>query len=398
MTTKPGFFAIFLLLILLSCKNNNIHIENGKYGKLIKTVKLNEVGVKHFPLDSLSAPRTNYTQIFVDKTGRKNFTFFNPYNNVIYFYDYLSQKLLKKIEFDKNGTNAVKSVTGFYIESLDSIYVFEKSKMDLLLANDSSKIWGKISLIGTQKLRNTVWTLKYPQYDPQAAKPFIKTPHGLLFTGQFMQSLADSNLGEFHLVSHIDLKTNKVTMSHIYPRHLYGSNYNWDGRLYYEVYPEILPDQKHLVFSFPISHDLYISDLNFTGYRTVFGGSNQAKTISSINDNQNASSFQTILASFNRNDEYAAIKYDPYRKVYYRFLRTGMPNSTESTPSEEKPIVVVIMDSNFKYLGESTIGLWKNWNIANTFVTEDGLNIEYIGGNLDESFLTLKIFNLKKIL
>ena len=99
-----------------------------------------------------------------------------------------------------------------------------------------------------------------------------------------------------------------------------------------------------------------------------------------------------------KNDLYAGIKYDKYRKVYYRCLLRGMPNSNVQNQISEKPVVVVVMDEKFNYLGESEIGTSANYNWSNVFVTEEGLNIEYIEDNdLEEAFLKLHIFTIEKI-
>ena len=94
---------------------------------------------------------------------------------------------------------------------------------------------------------------------------------------------------------------------------------------------------------------------------------------------------------------YAAVLYDKFRNIYYRFLLKGLPGATFSTPKEEKPIIIIIMDENFNYLGETNIGTGKEWNWNNTFITREGLNIEYIGDDLNEDYLTFKIFSLNSI-
>jgi hypothetical protein len=55
------------------------------------------------------------------------------------------------------------------------------------------------------------------------------------------------------------------------------------------------------------------------------------------------------------------------------------------------------MDEEFKYLGETVIGTGEDWYWQNSFVTKEGLNIEYIEKNFEEVFLTFKTFNIKKI-
>jgi hypothetical protein len=96
---------------------------------------------------------------------------------------------------------------------------------------------------------------------------------------------------------------------------------------------------------------------------------------------------------------YSAIKYDQWRKVYYRFFSRPLPDGNIKTSLKEKEHGVVIMDENFKYLGETIIGNEKNWNFDNVFVTQEGLNIEYFDFSQDseEEYLKFKIFTLKRL-
>ena len=66
-----------------------------------------------------------------------------------------------------------------------------------------------------------------------------------------------------------------------------------------------------------------------------------------------------LLDHIIKNDEYAAIKYDKYRKVYYRFLRNEIAKNKDTITVYDKPIIVIIMDEHFKYLGETNIGKMK---------------------------------------
>ena len=51
------------------------------------------------------------------------------------------------------------------------------------------------------------------------------------------------------------------------------------------------------------------------------------------------------------------------------------------------------MDKDFKYLGETILGIERQYHWKNAFVTEEGLNIEYLdAGDIDEVNLILKIF------
>ena len=68
------------------------------------------------------------------------------------------------------------------------------------------------------------------------------------------------------------------------------------------------------------------------------------------------------------------------------------------TPIDSKPLTIVVMDEQFRYLGESEIGTGQEWNWKNSFVTKEGLNIERIGTEPeDDDYLTFWLFNLKDL-
>ena len=92
-----------------------------------------------------------------------------------------------------------------------------------------------------------------------------------------------------------------------------------------------------------------------------------------------------------KQDFYTAIRYDKYRKVYYRFLWKGIKNASIHSKLDDKPFAVIIMDENFNYLGETEIGTGKDWNWWNSFVTSEGLNIEYIEKEFKEVYLTVNL-------
>ncbi len=386
------------ILFLMACSNNNkmASIENPRKGKLKQMVRLVETAEKKFLLDSTTAPKIQYSQMYTETGGRRYLTFLNRYNKSIYFYDYETLRFIKK--WVLNEGNEIIKLAGYHIISEDSVYAYNRQMLELLLVNGKGDILSRSSLIDNKNIRNDPWTHKYPQYIPQTAIPFLETSSGIVLAGQRIGSIQDSIIGKFKFVARFDHGLKKINFNHLYPYSLYGFGYKWEGEIYTEVYTDLLPGGNELVFSFPVSHDLYLAKVGANEYeKIVYGGSNQAGTISSMNAGSNAIKQAALRSHFLRNDEYGAIKYDKYRKLYYRFLRKAIPNTMEKTDWKDKPIVVIVMDENFNYLGETVIGNWGKWYLQNVFVTKEGLNIEYIEDKLDESFLTLKIFNSKPI-
>ena len=178
---------------------------------------------------------------------------------------------------------------------------------------------------------------------------------------------------------------------------MYGHDYNWEGAFATIVYPCLLNDGK-LIYSFPVSHDLYLYDLNGEQIQIIYGGSNAAGTIHSINHERKHTPKEMIMENILQQDLYGGILYDPYREIYYRFMLSAIPSATHETPISDKKICVIMMDKDFNYMGETIIGKYNDWKWENSFVTAEGLHIECIDRNdLEEEYLYFKVFAPKKL-
>lgn len=111
------------LLLFQSCAYDIVTNKNDKKNNLTASYELLQIGEKRFLLDDESQPRNRCIQLYEDiKTDSLYYTFYNEYNNSIYVYDYLSSNLIKKIQFDKEGSDGVYPYrSGYYISSFDSI-------------------------------------------------------------------------------------------------------------------------------------------------------------------------------------------------------------------------------------------------------------------------------------
>lgn len=79
-------------------------------------------------------------------------------------------------------------------------------------------------------------------------------------------------------------------------------------------------------------------------------------------------------------------------------MQQGIKGATSQDQLTEKPVVVIMMDKQFNYLGETVLGTSDVWNWNNSFVTKEGLNIEYIDkGDIDEQYMRFKICIPQKI-
>lgn len=397
---KLFLLIIISFLILNSCQNSTkISVENKNEGKMKSKVKLKLVSKKFFPLDSNTAPKPRFIQKIINREGKRQLTFLNTYNNSIYFYNYDSSEFLKKISFDKDGPYGIEKPTGYYIESLDSIYVYNNRNSEVILTDSLGKLINKISLVGDIDFKKSPqdWYFKYPTYYTETVTPFIKIKNKLLLTGQFEGNINDTIIDKFKFTANIGLDLKKVEYIHNYPKELYGNNIVWGGSLLGEVFPELHPSGDKLIYSFPVTHDLYLMNIDSKKIEKFYAGSNKAGTINSL-ENKYRESNERIRSNFVRHDIYSAIIYDKFRKVYYRFLRKAIPNASLNTSWKKKKISVIMMDEKFNYLGETVIGIERRCHWQNSFITKEGLNIEYLNqDNIDEKNLLLKIYLPKNI-
>jgi hypothetical protein len=394
--------TIYLILILstvLSCSSNLPEIKNPKKGSLKGSMELMVTGEKKFPLDSNTAPKPQYLEIFIDSTGRRKFTFINNFDNAIYIYDYESTEYEDIIKYEKNGPNAVPYPTGYHIKSMDSIYIADYQSMELILANNKSEILNKFPLMGDKDFK------KFPevlvnncQYFPETSTPFIEMETTLLLPGFYIGIIPDPLIDKIKFMAQIEFETGNIEHNGLYPNTLYGSDFTWGDPIFTKVYPQMDIDKNRMIYSFPVSHNLYIQTLGDETYKEVYGGSNSAGTIRPLKGNPKSITRQESIRHVINQDLYSALLYDKYREVYYRFLRKAVPDATIHSKIKDKPIAVIVMDKNFGYLGETVVGNGYEWNWDNSFVTKEGLNIEYLDeGDIEEVYMTFKIFEPKVI-
>lgn len=391
---KSCYCYLLTLLLLAACSGNGKSVKNEFRGKLTATKQLVETGEKRFRLDTDTKVKPPYIQVCTDEAGDCLLTFLNNRKNAIYFYRYSDTTYLKQIAFEREGADAIMSAGAYYIKSPDSIYVFNRPLIEIALADSSGRVHNRVTLLDKE---DKEWALHNPQYMFSPVVPLMLIDNHLILPGMspFPENLADRE--NFRFTACIDLATNKTEYHHLYPEELFGNGYNWGGDLILQPYPAISPEGK-MVHSFTCSHDLYISDWNTDAEAKVYGGGNAAGTIRSIDHEAERTPDELVYACFLEQDLYAALLYDPFRKVYYRYLQRGLPDADMKTPIDRKPLTIIVMDDQFRYLGETEIGTGQEWNWTNSFVTAEGLNIEHIGVEPeDDDYLTFGLFNLKDL-
>ena len=385
---------LHFLIVLVACSAPMREIKNDRFGKLKNEYQIKETGLKNFPLDSVTAIKPQYMQLLNEETDTPMLSILNKHTNSIYLYNYATSEFIGSIAYEREGPNGILEVSGYYVKNMDSIYIFNRPLLEMDLADSTGIVKQRIAL----REINSEWSKFYPQYNFCTACPiWMKEPY-LILTGLYPFNSTDDWVGTFKYTAYLNMNTNEVSYCHLYPEEIFGDNVNWDDPVYTQVY-STLSSANELIHSFTNSHNLYISPLLSDSLRTVYGGSNQAHAIKSIDwdASRGHTPRELISKHYISSDVYTSILHDPWRHVYYRYMLQGVSNASQRTSVNQKNIVVIVYDENFNYLGESVIGNGKQYHWENSFVSEDGLNVEYNNSeDTDEDFLNLKIFTIEK--
>lgn len=391
-------YKIILILTISisfsSCKQNII--KNHPSSNVEFIYRLEKKLEKNFALDSITAQKPKYVQLINFDGDKLILSFLNDFTNSIYLYDYHSTKFFEKRLINKN-TSLVQSLGGYYFNKDRSIYLFDEATSNLILVDSTNSIIKQV-YIPTSNYRSEY--IKYPVYSLSTLNPIIKTQKNLLITGLYPWKIPDSLISKFGLTNKIDIDfIRNDTILFQYPKELYGNGFYWDDPYFNSPYTAFNSKKNLLVFSFPVSHDIYISSKISNGIFTkkAYGGSREAKDITAM-DRKTSLKRETMRNYIQKTDVYGGIIYDKYNDVYYRFIERHIEKETENVQLGIKPLGVIILNSEFKIVGESTLGPSENFHWRNAFVTEEGLNIEKIDKtDLSEEYLKFQIFDLKQL-
>ena len=119
---------------------------------------------------------------YTDKDGHQYISFQNGFKNQIVFYDIQTKEMAFKIDLDIEGDNGVGFFLGYYIDSLDSIYLTSLQLPEIYSVNKEGKINKKI-YYGKSKSDPTVryrFTQKFGDDDSTNKEVFANVKDALL--------------------------------------------------------------------------------------------------------------------------------------------------------------------------------------------------------------------------
>lgn len=326
-------------------------------------------GLISFNIDSTTSLKSWYVDVLENDSGRW-LLYQNRNSPSIQFYDLNRKKLSFEVPLLQTGPDGVGTVNGFYVKSLDSIYLLNVSDMRLFLVNRIGVVQKYFSFL-----------------KPMAAFPFgsMSTPTiisgspAIFFNGKLhfaaRPGTGPANPETFRngkVDLAIDLTTGSYELDFNYPEVYQNGTF---GNFWGKIFRAKTHDAR-IVYSFAADERVYITDYirteSFDAATSIFDNPSPYKDVASMR----ANNIQSTM--------YAGIFFDKYRNVYYRIVTGGNELVNNRHVSQEvydsKPISVIILNLAFEKVGETRLPNKMHDPLA-VCVAQEGLLIS--NSNLD---------------
>ena len=215
-----------------------------------------------------------------------------------------------------------------------------------------------------------------------------KTPQGLVYTSR--------TLGEPCLIV-IDEKTGHITGRFLPYPEIYSDFY---GELLMRTPYSAYNDDKSLIaVSFPADDNIHVLNLDTKVTYVYHAGSKyrckKTKPLGKGRLGGLTVSPEKEIEYFREITSYGNILYDRWNNVYYRIVEKSTPMPGVNLSNKAKKLAVMILDENFRTIGESDITEEAFSCFRYTvFVSQAGLHIQRL---TDENELTFAVYSLKNL-
>jgi hypothetical protein len=343
---------------------------------------------KSFLLDENTTQESDYMQLLeINDTLR--FTMYNKAKHNILIYDIQSEHAVNSIQLYKEGPNATgNNIQGYYIQSPDSIYLYDYWGYILLLVNHRGEITNRINL--SEKLLSRDENCLIPPYPyPRTIIPIRMVNDQIILQGM-NGNTGDCKQPVCTVTALYNLSDGTIRYANAYPE-IYGDpkkiSDSW-GVFSYRAVPYDLNNRDEMVLSFPADDHIAVSHLNSDKTEYYFAGYSGEDKIKPVTDR----STKADILHYLEQTLYIGIFFDKYRNLYYRIVAKPLYDyDINDRKTQMKELSVIILDKNFNKVGEYDIKEKARMWYVNSFVLPEGLHINIASEDDDYlKFIVLK--------
>jgi hypothetical protein len=375
------------LLILLAVAMIGIFSACEQQGESSQSFDLYDLKVSEtlkIPIDSTTNFQSLYLDYYQDPNTRKKYlAYLSVTDSDIHFYDLESERLAFKIETQGDGPEKVNSIDAFLIQNLDSVYMVSAVSSVASLVNREGKLLKKYSL-DFSPLHVFVLVNNYKRLAFLTRDKLIIHKAPFLYTNQ-------PGIWDYHIAFAYHTNTDSVRVDSIFKyTGLPAQKIHGGGHTLFGFTPD---GNGNYIYSFCMDDTLYVT--NFQGNTQKHQA--KSKYVGEIPSMKEGAVNTEAQVFYMTQYAYRHIIYDSFRKVYYRFVLHPTDEASKDF-DHAKPFSIIILDNNFKKVGETQI-FKEKYAYTNFFVGPKGL---YISKNhidnpqADEDYLSFDLFKLLK--
>lgn len=371
---------ILALSIGIVCGACSKQTSENRMGKQLYTMQ--ELPHKVFSLDDSTTQVISHIHTYEKNDSLFLASYNNPLHNICIF-DVKSGKEIQKIQFQKEGPNALDpNFCGFLIHNKDSIFMYHTWLWQLDLFNEKGELQKKYK-IKDYPLESGC-SFRRPDILPYSDTPIKKVDNYIILQGQGC-NVCDSQSNQIPegVTLLLNLKDSLVRHENGYPE-IYNQKGIWQT-FAYRVVPYDLSPQGEMVINYPAYDSIRVFNIHTKKTQCYFAGYSKPYTI------HPARSEKEVDRSIMEQVQYTSIYYDKWNQLYYRLLTLPLSDYDVNEKSAPKRnLAVIILDKHFQKVGEYNIKEPSN-RFSRAFVSSEGLHINILSDNDDYlTFITVK--------
>lgn len=387
-----NYQLLFFFLISFGSCTNNFQVTNDHVNKFKKVYTLVENDNYFLNLDD-NTPSVSLCIQYIYTDSTEMLATVNKYMNSINLFDLKTKNKIKSYQFDLEGANGIGKISGFLYHNEDSIFTYSQSTNELNIVNSKGERFKRMILFETNKRSSVAY---FPSPNVVTSSPIKKIDNLLILNGYLVGESWDETFDNSPTTLMVNLETDKIDYANGYPE--FYHKYNWGGGPTYRSTCYEVNDN-NIIVSFPASHEIQVFSIDNNSYSHHYAGSDEIKEIFSYDSpKKRPVDSEKVFEWYMGNPSYEGIFYDKYNQVYYRIARLPVDDYTPAITYNNKPVVVIILDSDFNYIGETLLPARHRYSPYNVFINEKGMNMQIKddGENGDDR-MTFVTFKLEKI-
>jgi hypothetical protein len=372
---------LFILAALVCCQTRPESISTTATTTYRYDYSLVEQRTKRIQVDSTTRNRLGEyrARLWETSGSQTKLLALNPGTNQVQFYDWASGELEKTIQLQAEGPHAVGKPRGFWVLD-DSTLVVPHQHSNAIMLTDHQ---GKIKRKYPQKYQ----TKRNP--DPGAtgfsysAEPMPMDHQPMFCIGSKLYFCVypdlDRSFSSFFEHGKVALVLDTVNGQSDYSTS-YPPPYHEKGKFSASPYQDVSwtfdPVRGKVTFSFPADVNLYVTNTSLAPGMAHEVQSRLAPGPVKFKDKPEQDERKFYLA----NHHYKALFFDPYRRVYYRFVHLParplmVATETGSEMTDGVPVSVIVLDDQHQVIGETELP-YPLGMVGGAWIDREGLWIE----------------------